>query len=143
MTSGGGPQLWWPRYAWILAGVEVLVVLWFHVSRVPVESSLDGYFWQFAVLFGSAGQHIGAFPVIHAVNTLVVVGLWVSYRSRRRFQKSLNSPASLAPLLAAVLFATIGWWGLRMQVQYRPVETRAVYTLEPDGMYSLTVLDAR
>lgn len=78
------PRALWPTLVWVLIGIETLAMLWFHTAFVPVDRSLDGYLWQCGVLYGYQGEDIGVIAALSIVNLIVVIGLWVAYRSSRR-----------------------------------------------------------
>jgi hypothetical protein len=130
------PRALWPTLVWVLIGVETLVILWFHVSFVPVDRSLDGYLWQCAVLFGTPGEHLGFVMVASIVNALVVIGLWIVHRSSRH----LGGPAARATLLSAILgtlvLAAIGWWGVKARDRCRPLQVKSVLEMGADGEYA-------
>ena len=128
---------------WVLVGIETLVILWFHVTFVLVERSLDGYLWQCATLFGSSGLDVGVVPAMLVVNVLAALGLWVAFRSARRFDGPLAKATLASTLLGAVVLATIGWWGVKTQERCRPLEISAVYELGADGEYEVRELADR
>ena len=137
------PPILWPTLVWVLIGTETLAILWFHVSFVPVELSLDGYLWECATLFGSSGQFIGVVPAMQMVNILAALALWIAFRSARRFDRSLVRATLAASLLGAFVLASIGWWGVRTQDRCRPLEIRAVHELGASGEYNVRELPAR
>jgi len=137
------PLLLWPSWFWTFVGAETLLSLWARVVYTPPGALIGMHFSRREMLFGVSQGDYGVLPTMIAVNAVVVLGLWVSYRSARTLDRRHFLPVAATTLAGAVILAAFSWSAVTLNRHYPPLQVNGILDSDGAGNYTLRDLAAR
>jgi hypothetical protein len=124
----------WVGAVWIVVACEVLWLL-LGVAWKPADDHWAVHVAHDELWLGSPPGPGGALRPFLVLNLVVVVALWLAFRSARRERTPTARGLMAAALAAAVVFAALSYLVIQFRGSRPDLFVRERIELEPDGTY--------